>query len=346
MAHENTYIVPDPVLGWTSPPNRRDTTGLYISSLEGIRSPKLGLSFVDSGNRLSRITAQAPTTRIAVIGDSMAYGHEVKCEDSWGHVLEERLGPDVQLLNFAVSGYGVNQALLRYQADVRSWHPKFVLIGVTSEMLWRMMSVYEFLIYSQHVDLPFARPRLIVEGDHLTPIFHPVPAPKDIFSTKLLTDLPHLDHDRFYSHLDWERRGLWRLLESSYVFRFLNSVRRPTSEYVRNEVSDSVMAALSQRIFKDLLRDIQADGGTPLVIHFPYKWELRQIVDQGSAYTPLGVQLLRQAGIDFYDATPCLLDAKALDGFEPGGHYSPPANATIAQCLLTVLEKHGLKKSL
>jgi|CXWL01.1.fsa_nt_gi hypothetical protein len=343
MTHESTYIVPDPVLGWTSPPNRRDSTGLYISSLEGIRSPKLGLSFADPGSRLSRSAAQTPTTRIAVIGDSMAYGHEVKCEDSWGHVLEERLGPDVQLLNFAVSGYGVNQALLKYQKDVRPWHPKIVLIGVTSEMLWRMMSVYEFLIYPQHIDLPFARPRLIIEGEHLRPIFQLVPSPKEIFTTNLLTDLPHLHQDRFYSHLDWERRGLWRILEASYVFRFLNSVRRPSADYLSKEVSASAMAVLSQRIFRDLLGGIQADGGTPLIVHFPYKWELRQVADRGSIYIPLGVQLLRNAGVDFYDATPCLLESKVLEGFEPGGHYSPPANARIAECLLTVLETYGLK---
>jgi hypothetical protein len=247
--------------------------------------------------------------------------------------MEIALGEESQVLNFGVSGYGINQMYLRYIKDVRQWNPEVVIIGVTSEMLWRMMSVYEFLIYPQHVDVPFSRPRLIIKDGKLERLNEPVLAPEEIFAHRQLLELPYLSFDRFFSTSDWEKRGGWRIAEASYLFRFLNSVRRPFPTQLGEDVSDATMAQLSRLLIRELVENVRRGGGKPVVVHFPYQWELRQSAERGQAYVPLGAKLLQNAGVEFYDATSCLLKADRLEGFERGGHYSPRTNMVLAGCI-------------
>ena len=102
----------DPVLGWTVAPSRTDRTGLYSSSAEGLRSPRVGMSFADLKARHSGVSEIPASVRIALIGDSMTYGHEVRCEESWGHVLEVLLQPHTQVLNFAISATRIESNLI------------------------------------------------------------------------------------------------------------------------------------------------------------------------------------------------------------------------------------------
>ena len=45
--HESPYMVPDQLLGWTVGPARRSKDGLEQSSMEGIRSGRVGVSFAE-----------------------------------------------------------------------------------------------------------------------------------------------------------------------------------------------------------------------------------------------------------------------------------------------------------
>lgn len=101
-ALHNAFFVSDELLGWTVGPNRTSGKGLYFSSREGLRSPKPGIAFAD----------RSTSCRIALVGDSYTFGQDVRFEDSWGYRLELALGEQCQVLNFAVSGYGVDQAYL------------------------------------------------------------------------------------------------------------------------------------------------------------------------------------------------------------------------------------------
>jgi hypothetical protein len=114
-----SYFVSDTLLGWRVGPSRRSTDGMYLSSAEGIRSPRVGIAY-----------AGHPTLHeIAIVGDSYTFGLEVPFEDSWGSQLERALGTGYQTLNFGTDGYGVDQAYLRYGRDVRPWHPAVTIFG-------------------------------------------------------------------------------------------------------------------------------------------------------------------------------------------------------------------------
>jgi hypothetical protein len=94
----------------------------------------------------------------------MTYGHEVRCEDSCGHVLEGLLQPHIQVLNFAINAHGLNQALLRYEKDARLWKPQIVIIGISSAMITRNNNIYPFL-KDPEWGFPFARSRFVMQHD-------------------------------------------------------------------------------------------------------------------------------------------------------------------------------------
>ena len=345
MTRERTFLVYDPDLGWTVAPNGRNATGMDASSAEGLRSPQVGLSFADPKTRHSGPAERPALVRLALVGDSMTFGDEVRCEESWGHYLEQALGPNVQVLNFGVSGYGLNQVLLRYQKDARPWKPQIVVIGITSEEIRRIVSVYTFLMNPEWRGMPFARPRLVIKNGTPLPMNVPVPTPAEVFAHTTIKELPSLDQDAYYRRLEWERDGLWNLLEKSYFFRLLIALRPPI-ERSREGPTDEAMMALSGHVLKALVREVRENGAVPLVVHFPYQAELRNVAANGNKYIPPSVQMLRRAGIDYYDATACLLEARASDLYMPALHYSPTANTVIAKCLGQILQEEVRRRKL
>ena len=74
----------------------------------------------------------AGTCRVAVFGDSLLMGYEVDLRDSFSARLEEMLhagGRSVEVLNFAVSGFGTAEMLRTYEAFARGFDPDVVLFS-------------------------------------------------------------------------------------------------------------------------------------------------------------------------------------------------------------------------
>jgi len=72
------------------------------------------------------------TTRIAILGDSVAYGYSVPLEQTFARLLEKQLNDDghtVEVLNFAVNGYSTVAELELYKTRVREYHPDIVLLA-------------------------------------------------------------------------------------------------------------------------------------------------------------------------------------------------------------------------
>ena len=70
--------------------------------------------------------------RIAILGDSVAYGYSVPLEQTFARLLEKQLnadGHDVEVLNFAVNGYSTIAELELYKTRVREYQPDIVLLA-------------------------------------------------------------------------------------------------------------------------------------------------------------------------------------------------------------------------
>lgn len=344
IAHEGSYNIHDPILGWTIAPSYNGRESREFSSTEGLRSPRPAMTFNDLHARHSGTSEYPASVRIALIGDSMTFGYEVQCQDSWAHELEGLLQPHAQVLNFGVSAYSLHQALLRYEKDVRPWHPQVVVIGISSQMLTRVNSLYPVLMNPEWTGFPFARPRPFAKNGIVSTMNHPVPTPEQILSSSQTRDLPHVNADEYYNPFQWPRGGIWQMLEWSYIFRFTNSVRPPSESLPSNSFSSAIgpltkeATALSQIAVRQLVQTVLDDGSIPLVIHLPYLTEVKKSQEL-SNYGPLVPKILQAAGIEYIDITRCLIGTDPISAhYMPGGHYSPQAGSVIAQCLEPILQ--------
>jgi len=71
-----------------------------------------------------------------VIGDSFSFGHGVEMAEAWPSLLERCAAP-VEVLNFAVPGYGTDQQLLLLEREIGAYHPDLVVDGFFEGQVFR-----------------------------------------------------------------------------------------------------------------------------------------------------------------------------------------------------------------
>jgi hypothetical protein len=312
-----TFYVYDNALGWTIGPDRKSADGLYYSSAEGLRAPHEGISFAKTTKK----------TRIALVGDSYTFGEDVLYADTWGRLLEKALGPEFEVLNFGVPGYGLDQAYLRYEKDVREWKPNVVILSFIPHDTERSMIVYPALNYPTW-EVPFSKPRLILRDGELKKLNTPTVTPEAIFSKEAVFDLPFLEYDRGFRKHEWEEK-LFHLscLTRAFITWF------PSWEPVRPDVSDEALTSVNAWILRAFVGSVERMGSAPLVVYHP-KRALDPISDRS-----LSRRVLREAGVRYTEPTSCLLELPSADWFIPQGHYTPQGNAAVAKCLVNIVRQ-------
>jgi hypothetical protein len=319
------YLVPDEVLGWTVGTARRSDDGLNQSSIEGIRSGRAGISFADTH----------PAWRVALVGDSFTFCLDVGYEDSWGYRLELLLGPETQVLNFGVAGYGVDQAYLRYTRDARPWNARVVVLGVFPGDLERSMGLYPFISFPGS-ELPYAKPRFALKDGALSLLNVPLPSADSVLSTRSIAALPFIDYDVGYRESDWR----WRALHASRLVRVALSrypVRTPPSPVV----SPEALRAVNGELILDFVRLARADRSIPIVLYMPGRNDFLPWAQDPTRLPMITREVLRRYGIEFTDLTPCVATVPEEERFVPEKrHYSPRTNAAIAGCLRELVSSH------
>ena len=300
-----SFFLYDPELGWTVGPGRRSPDGVYMSSAEGIRSDVQGVRYRD----------QAPAVRVALIGDSNAFSLEVPFEESWGFNLGRLLGSDVQVLNFGVDGYGIDQVYLRYERDVRQWKPSVVVIGFIQHDLIRTLAVYPFVSFGWPGYL--VKPRFDVVDDRLAIINRPLPSPAEIALMASPQALPFIGYDAGYVDQDWS----FRFDGGPLLLRLLTSI---SPRWVSGEPRGNAdPATLNSRLLNELINAIKRDGAVPVLVYLPH-WN----GDEELARTTL-----RRSGLPYLDMTACLKRVPEPERrVASGQHYTGRANAALARC--------------
>ena len=313
-----SYWVPDELLGWTVGPNRG--SGMYCSSSEGIRSVASNIRYAD----------RQPQHRIATVGDSFTFALDVPFEASWPNRLEQQLGSTVQVLNFGVAAYGVDQAYLRYLRDVRPWHPDVVVLGFIQPDLFRSLGVYSFVGHHQW-GFPFAKPRLIVDAAGTVRSLNvPVPSPQEIFSVNAITDLQFIEYDPGFEPMEWR----WRTYYHSYLVRFVLSRLRGSPEE-RDRTSREAIA-LNAVIIASFAKVAEGEGSTSLVVYFPGRSDFPEPRREKAAV----LTLLRERGIRYEDLTSCVGKLGGSELFTESGHYSAKGNERDSTCLYPMLRDY------
>ena len=291
---ELSYLVHDDSLGWTVGPDREKADVLYSTDSSGIRIPHSDTGLTKRGEKI----------RIALLGDSYTFGQEVAYEDTWGYVLEKSLGPEFQVLNFGVPGYGVDQEFLRFERDVRLWKPRIVMFAINSGAVRRTMIVYTFLS-RRDWNYPFSKPRFIIRDGEVKEMNVPALSPETIFSKASISELPLLEYDVGYRESDWQ----YKPYHFSFLARLFVS-HYPSWSRPNPEVSDDALIAVNTSILKAFLQSAAQAGAIPIVVYLPAP------IEMGKPNSPVGIgrQVLQKTDIEPADLVPCLLKLPLLIG--------------------------------
>ena len=114
----------DPALGWTLAPG---TTGRH-------RHPELGVDVIyridaRGARDMTRARKDVGNRRLIVLGDSNGFGWGVDYKRHFAAIVQASV--PVEVLNLSVSGYGTDQALLRFRSEGLRFRPAFIVIQVT-----------------------------------------------------------------------------------------------------------------------------------------------------------------------------------------------------------------------
>lgn len=332
----------DGELGWTV---RSDfTSEMETINAQGLRSLRAYSS-----------TAAEGVLRVAAYGDSFVFGSEVNDEDVWSRVIE-RDHPDIELLNYGVPGYGLDQAYLRYARHEGRLDAEIVLIGMTPVTPERLVNVCSSFYAQSDFSV---KPRFVLgAGGELVLIDNPIVSLDDAkqYVTHPERILALGQHDYFYDPLVFENplydlSGAVRLVTSVYHridLRFLDGDRpnvgfRGTTRYNVDSTSFQILTKLTER----WIEEIRADGKTPLVVVFTDYFALQREQAHGQTrYAPY-VEFLAAKGYDYLDLADAFAAAPRDEPIEawfmPGFHYSPSGNVVVAKAIAARLEKYRKK---
>lgn len=294
------------------------------------------------GARVGRNAVGAAGTsveRVLVLGDSYAVGSRLPFDDTWSFALD-RLSPELDVANFAMDGYGMTQAHLRYGSVRHAVEHDVVLVMFVPEAdLWRDVNVRRDV--GGDWDMYRVLPRYVLDGGDLRLIRSPFsdqgsgarPAAREETDRRLRQHLRTFD--RFYSETWWRepagtnRPSLYRLAEAVAHKVRLGSIRHNLME------PDSEAMRISATIFQVLAADAR-NGGRRFVLavlpteralirddeRFWERWDrmIEAVCVDGSACLDLSAELRE-------------FPKEAIDRAYDGTHYGPRVNREIARIL-------------
>jgi hypothetical protein len=115
----------DPLYGWTSRPDMESW----------IVARRFGYDFdyhvrLNSHGMRGPEIERTPTDgkfRVLLLGDSVTWGWGVDDDETYASILRQKLGPDVDVVNAAVPGWGTDQVSMWLEREGEGWAPDLVL---------------------------------------------------------------------------------------------------------------------------------------------------------------------------------------------------------------------------
>ncbi len=336
LASNTSFIQYDPVLGWAPRPDARSEDGKYFYNSDAIRS-------ASGSPSVSKLPPQG-VLRIAIFGDSFTHGDDVPFSETWGSQLEEKLkkkGVVAEVLNFGVSGYGMDQALLRWRKEGRFYSPHIVIFGLTMENIHRNTNLIR-AFYFQNTGIPFSKPRFILEGDHLQLVNSPTPLPQELASIiKNVSLWGNLKYENWYDLRDYRETLFSQSKLMAFLYSALNAIQSQSSRS-----SDKNAESLSLKIIKEFRLEVEYIRAKFYAVYLPSKIELHGLSNhEGKPAVPF---------LDHVRDFVPLIDCKkgvlsrgnkiATHGFLQI-HYSPLGNQSVAESVAEYLMQQSDMKN-
>lgn len=318
----------DGVLGWV--PTAEANSGGMRDNREHERVPSPG------------------TIRISAFGDSFTYGSDVALNDTWAAQLETMV-PCVEILNYGVGAYGLDQAYLRYLQVGTTYHPHIVFIGYMSENVARNVNVFRAFYTRWYRNVIFTKPRFQVKNGELVLLNNPLFSFED-YERFLLNDrevLAKLGENDYHYQTNYNNGPYDRLpsvrLAKIFWATLNKRLFRPifTLDGMYNERSEAYEVTV--KIFDAFYRKVLENGALPIILVFPDLHDQRRSRQkQARRYTSLLTQF-RAKQYRFVDTLGALEPYESrytIDELveKPWGHYSPLGNKIIAEYIATQMK--------
>ena len=371
----NIELVPFELPSPATPPLMNDRTAWYenlivndqkitVGDLWGIarRDPKLGYVPLEAtisrngwwqSNNLGAKARRDTTTgkssdnqRMLVFGDSYAAGNRVPQEKMWSAVLDSR-NTDLDVINFAVDGYGMGQSYLRY-LSVRNKldYDTVVLMFVPSSDLWRDINVRRDLM---EWEVYWIMPRFMVEDDTLILVDNPfadlaiTTDNEDVIDSSLRKYLASFD--RFYFRSKYEDSQLlgWSILYKLWATAYYRLQRREIFDGLFQPESEALL--VSQKIFAAMNEEVKAEGKDFVLIILPRDDDLNRM-NQDDSFAQMWERMTMSTCsssftcIDLSEAMSKLPVSELDQGYD-GSHYGPRTNRLIAELIEKKLRLAG-----
>ena len=324
----------DPILGW---PSRYE--------LLGGRWDRIGSRVIPAFPDPSRSPAL-----VSVYGDSFTWCSEVDAEHAWSNILARRLGRRVN--NFGVSGYGTDQAYLRFHHNTKD-HAPIVILAHLPENLLRNINQFRDLLAPPH-KLGF-KPRFILNDDGELEL---VPLPeltKSQYVRCMRRPEDYLPCDEFVPG----RSGGQRRLQFPYTISVLNSFgqfrirARLRGEpwylpfYDENHPANGLQ--ITAGILEKFVKEARAHGKMPIVLIIASGHDLHYYQTHGIWTYQTLLDRLQDRGLPVLDAGPEMI--KRLEGREmteifTRGHIGAHHNAEGYRLLADIVYDHLVKERL
>ncbi len=318
------------VLGWRYAPNFRD------------RDTQMNSRALRSSREYEPLPS-AHVLRIAAFGDSFVYGSEVDNANAWPGLMEAQ-NPDMDVLNYGVGGYGVDQAYLRYLLEGADLAPHIVLIGFSPDDINRTVNVYRRFLTD--LDSPLIKPRYILTREGRLSLLE-MPAQLQDYQ-RMLNDPSTIrrfgQNDYWYVRCmyqtplyDWLATVRIGCTLAAWTYRRHLDPDRPIDGQFYNV--NSTAFRIQAELFREFSASVRQSGAKPLVLMLPDERAIER-VRQGErpVYEPLLVHM-RAHSIDYVDAGEAFREASVNSPrgtkywFAPGGHYSREGNQRVAAWL-------------
>jgi hypothetical protein len=333
-ARRSTWIF-DAELGWTWRASSASEDGLYAINALGARGPREYGRAPASGKR-----------RVLTFGDSFTFCDEISSADSF-EVQLEALDERLEVLNFGVSAYGSDQALLRYRRDGRDLGAEIVCLGLMLENIGRNVNRYRPL-WATFSGVCMTKPRFLLGVDGALALLpQPYAAREELHAAvrdaSVLTATA--EHEYWKGRpevLTGKLSGLARLFGGYLAYK----ERSPALLWSRPE-EEPFRVTLA--ILEQFQREALADGArfAPILI-FPAKEDLREHALRGLPYWGALLAELDARGVPYVDLIePLARRARELAEDPPAkslfvdGHLSGAGNSVVAEALLEWIRAHG-----
>ncbi|MBF0483342.1 MAG: SGNH/GDSL hydrolase family protein [Candidatus Omnitrophica bacterium] len=318
------YLEFDKDLGWKPRKNFWVVPDKVYTNFSGTRGP---------GNYA--VNKDPFKKRIAAFGDSFTYCEGVLDTNTWEYFLEKML-PNVEVMNFGVPAYGLDQAYWRYIKEGKAFKPDIVLIGYLSENIFRNVNNYR-PFYWQWGNILFPKPVYNLKNDELQ-LMPNYFRQKNDYRTFLSDPEKHLSaigkYDFYFNSKYYV--GKFDFLPSVRLFKLVRYRFKQQRDGIITGGSynvDSIAFKITTRIFDKFIEEVKRDGSMPVIVIFPETSDLeRYRLEKTKVYQPL-LDYFKKKNYQYIDALPL------IDFWEPNTdinqifrvHFSPRANFIISK---------------